>query len=110
MEKLLSLLVVLEPVIVGAIGLAALVVVPVVVKATLEKLSVDQQRFAYDVAKGVVKALDLIDDKTPTTVDDALLKVAKDVEAQLGRALKAKELAAVKRAVVSSSGRRILPG
>ena len=108
MDKLVSILVALEPVIVGAIGLAALVVVPLITKAILEKLSVDQQRFAYDVAKGVVKALDLIDEKTPTQIDDALLKVAQDVEAQLGRALKAKELAAVKAAVVSS--RKVLPG
>ena len=108
MDKLVSILVALEPVIVGAIGLAALVVVPLITKAILEKLSVDQQRFAYDVAKGVVKALDLIDEKTPTKIDDALLKVAQDVEAQLGRSLKAKELAAVKAAVVSS--RKVLPG
>lgn len=110
MEKLVALLITLQPVIVGAIGLAGLVVVPVIVKAILEKLSVDQQRFAYDVAKGVVQALDLIDDKTPTTIDDALLKVARDVEAQLGRALNVKEKAAVKRAVISSTGRKVLPG
>jgi hypothetical protein len=110
MEKLVALLITLQPVIVGAIGLAGLVVVPVIVKAILEKLSVDQQRFAYDVAKGVVQALDLIDDKTPTTIDDALLKVARGVEAQLGRALSKKESVAVKRAVVSSTGRKVLPG
>jgi hypothetical protein len=110
MEKVVSILVALEPVIIGAIGLAALVVVPLITKAILEKLSVDQQRFAYDVAKGVVKALDLIDDKTPTAIDDALLKVAREVEAQLGRALGEKEKAAVKRAVISSTGRKVLPG
>ena len=105
-DKLVSILIALEPVIVGAIGLAALVVVPLITKAILEKLSVEQQRFAYDVAKGVVKALDLIDEKTPTQIDDALLKVAREVEAQLGRELNKKESAAVKSAVT----RKILAG
>lgn len=106
MDAVLSVIAAIEPVLVGAIGLAALVVVPLLVRAVLEKLTRDQQRFAYDVAKGIVQALDLIDEKTPTKLDDALLAVARDVEEQLGRALKKHEQAAVKAAVQ----RRILPG
>lgn len=109
MEKILSILSALEPVIVGGIGLAALLIVPMITKAILGKLSIEQQRFAYDVAKGVVKALDLIDEKTPTKIDDALLKVAKDVEAQLGRQLNAKEQAAVKVAVLKSGRKMLVP-
>jgi len=110
MEAVLKVLITIEPVLIGAISLAALVVVPVIVKAVLEKLDRDQQRFAYDVAKGIVEALDLIDDKTPTKIDDALLKVAMEVEEQLGRKLKMREQAAVRNAVITSSGRRILAG
>lgn len=110
MEAVLKVLIAVEPVLIGAISLAALVVVPVIVKAVLEKLDRDQQRFAYDVAKGIVEALDLIDDKTPTKIDDALLKVAMQVEEQLGRKLKMREHAAVRNAVITSSGRRILAG
>lgn len=110
MEALLKVLVAIEPVLVGAISLAALALVPLLVKAILDKLNRDQQRFAYDVAKGIADALDLIDDKTPTKIDDALLAVAKQVEEQLGRALKASEKKAVHSAVVSSTGRRILAG
>ena len=110
MEALLKIIIAIEPVLVGAISLGALVLVPVIVKAVLEKLNRDQQRFAYDVAKGITEALDLIDDKTPTKIDDALLAVAKQVEEQLGRALKQGEKKAVHSAVVSSTGRRILAG
>ena len=110
MEALLKIIVAIEPVLVGAISLGALVLVPVIIKAILEKLNRDQQRFAYDVAKGVVEALDLIDDKTPTKIDDALLAVARQVEEQLGRKLKAGESKAVHAAVLSKSGRRILAG
>lgn len=106
MDAVLSVVAAIEPVLVGAIGLAALVVVPLLVRAVLEKLTRDQQRFAYDVAKGIVQALDLIDEKTPTKLDDALLAVARDVEEQLGRALKKHEQVAVQAAV----RRRILPG
>jgi len=106
MDAVLTVLAAVEPVIVGAISLGALVVVPLLVKAILEKLTREQQRFAYDVAKGIVSALDLIDDKTPTKLDDALLKVAREVEEQLGRELRKHEAAAVKAAV----RRRVLPG
>lgn len=109
MDKLIGILSALEPVIVGGIGLAALIVVPLVTKAILSKLSTDQQRFAYDVARGVVKALDLIDDKTTTKIDDALLKVAREVEDQLGRRLNAKEKAAVKVAVLKSGRKMLVP-
>ena len=110
MEALLKVIVAIEPVLVGAISLAALALVPLIVKAILEKLNRDQQRFAYDVARGITEALDLIDDKTPTKIDDALLAVAKQVEEQLGRALKQGEKKAVHSAVVSATGRRILAG
>lgn len=109
MDKLIGILSALEPVIVGGIGLAALVVVPLITKAILGKLSADQQRFAYDVARGVVKALDLIDDKTDTKIDDAMLKVAREVEDQLGRRLNAKEKAAVKVAVLKSGRKMLVP-
>lgn len=110
MEALLKILIAIEPVVVGVISLSALIVVPVIVKAVLEKLGRDQQRFAYDVAKGIVEALDLIDDKTPTKIDDALLAVARQVEEQLGRRLKAGEKKAVQQAVVGKLGRRVLKG
>ena len=110
MDELLKVFIAIEPVVVGAISLAALAVVPLLVKAILEKLNRDQQRFAYDVAKGITEALDLIDDKTPTKIDDALLAVARQVEEQLGRALKAGEKKAVHAAVVSKTGRKILAG
>lgn len=110
MEAVLKILVAIEPVLVGAISLAALALVPLLVKAILEKLDRDQQRFAYDVAKGITEALDLIDDKTPTKIDDALLAVARQVEEQLGRALKTGEKKAVHAAVVSKTGRKILAG
>jgi hypothetical protein len=110
MDALIKVLVTIEPVLVGAISLGALVLVPVIVKAILEKLNRDQQRFAYDVAKGITEALDLIDDKTPTKIDDALLAVARQVEEQLGRQLKLNEKKAVQAAVLSRSGRRILAG
>lgn len=110
MDALLKVIIAIEPVLVGAISLAALALVPLLVKAVLEKLNRDQQRFAYDVAKGIVEALDLIDDKTPTKIDDALLAVARQVEEQLGRALKAGEKKAVHQAVLSKTGRRILAG
>jgi hypothetical protein len=109
MDKVFGILSALEPVIVGGIGLASLIVVPLIVKAVRERLSVEQQRFAYDVAKGAVKVLDLIDDKTETKLDDALLKVAKEVEAQLGRGLNKKELAAVKIATLASGKKLIVP-
>jgi hypothetical protein len=110
MEALIKILVAIEPVLVGAISLGALVLVPVIVKAILEKLNQEQQRFAYDVAKGITEALDLIDDKTPTKIDDALLAVARQVEDQLGRKLKTNEKKAVHAAVLTKSGRRILAG
>lgn len=110
MDELLKVFIAIEPVVVGAISLAALAVVPLLVKAILEKLDRDQQRFAYDVAKGITEALDLIDDKTPTKIDDALLAVARQVEEQLGRALKTGEKKAVHAAVVSKTGRKILAG
>lgn len=110
MDALLKVIVAIEPVLVGAISLVALALVPLLVKAILEKLDRDQQRFAYDVAKGITQALDLIDDKTPTKIDDALLAVAKQVEEQLGRALKQGEQKAVHAAVVSSTGKKILAG
>lgn len=110
MDELLKVFIAIEPVVVGAISLAALAVVPLLVKAILEKLNRDQQRFAYDVAKGITEALDLIDDKTPTKIDDALLAVARQVEEQLGRALKTGEKKAVHAAVVSKTSRKILAG
>jgi len=48
MEALLKIIIAIEPVLVGAISLGALVLVPVIVKAVLEKLNRDQQRFAYE--------------------------------------------------------------
>jgi formate dehydrogenase assembly factor FdhD len=50
MEALIKILVAIEPVLVGAISLGALVLVPVIVKAILEKLNQEQQRFAYKKA------------------------------------------------------------
>jgi hypothetical protein len=110
MDKILAIVVAIEPILVAAIGFAALIAVPLVVRAVMERLSVEQQRFAYDVAKGLADGLDLIDDKTPTKIDDALLKVMREIEAQLGRKLNIREQAAAKQAVVSASGRKVLPG
>ena len=110
MGKLLSIVVAIEPILVAAIGFAALFAVPLIVRAVLERLSVEQQRFAYDVAKGIADGLDLIDEKTPTKIDDALLKVMREIEAQLGRKLNPKEQAAAKQAIISSTGRKILAG
>lgn len=110
MDKMLAVIVAIEPILVAAISLAALVAVPLIVKAVMERLSVEQQRFAYDVAKGIADGLDLIDEKTPTKIDDALLKVMREIEDQLGRKLNIKEQAAVKNAVVSASGRKVLAG
>ena len=110
MEKLLAIVVAIEPIIVAAIGFAALIAVPLVVKAVLERLSVEQQRFAYDVAKGLADGLDLIDEKTPTKIDDALLQVMREIEAQLGRKLNMKEQAAAKQAIIAKSGRKVLVG
>jgi hypothetical protein len=110
MEHVIKIITAVEPILIAIISMGALVLVPVIVKAILEKLNRDQQRFAYDVAKGVVQALDLIDDKTPTKIDDALLAVARQVEEQLGRSLKDGEKKAVHQAVLSSTGRRILAG
>ena len=110
MDKILAIVVAIEPILVAAIGFAALIAVPLVVRAGMERLSVEQQRFAYDVAKGLADGLDLIDDKTPTKIDDALLKVMREIEAQLGRKLNIREQAAAKQAVVSASGRKVLPG
>lgn len=110
MEAVLKIMLAIEPVLVGVISLGALIVVPVIVKAVLEKLGRDQQRFAYDVAKGIVQALDLIDDKTPSKIDDALLAVARQVEEQLGRELKMGEKKAVHQAVMGKLGRRVLKG
>lgn len=109
MDKFIGIFSALEPVIVGAIGIGALLIVPMIVRAVQQKLTVDQQRFAYDVAKGIVKALDLIDDKTPTKIDDALLKVAKEVEQQLGRKLNLAEKNAVKTAVLASGRKLLIP-
>lgn len=110
MEAVLKIIAAAEPIIIAIIGMGGLVLVPVIVSAILDKLNRDQQRFAFDVAKGIADALDLIDDKTPTKIDDALLAVARQVEEQLGRKLKAGEQKAVHQAVISSSGRRILAG
>lgn len=110
MDKILAIVVAIEPILVAAIGFAALIAVPLIVRAVLQRLSVEQQRFAYDVAKGLADGLDLIDDKTPTKLDDALLKVMREIEAQLGRKLNIREQAAAKQAVVSASGRKVLPG
>lgn len=110
MDKILAIVVAIEPILVAAIGFAALIAVPLIVRAVMERLSVEQQRFAYDVAKGIADGLDLIDEKTPTKIDDALLKVMREIEAQLGRKLNIREQAAAKQAVVSASGRKVLPG
>ena len=110
MEAILKIIEAAEPILVTIIGMGSLVLVPIIVKAVLDKLNRDQQRFAFDVAKGIADALDLIDDKTPTKIDDALLAVARQVEDQLGRKLKQGEKKAVHQAVISSSGRRILAG
>jgi hypothetical protein len=110
MEHVIKIIAAIEPILIAIISMGALVLVPVIVKAILEKLDRDQQRFAFDVAKGIADALDLIDDKTPTKIDDALLAVARQVEEQLGRKLKQSEKKAVHQAVISSTGRRILAG
>ena len=110
MEAVLKIIAAAEPILVAIIGMGSLVLVPIIVKAILDKLNRDQQRFAFDVAKGIADALDLIDDKTPTKIDDALLAVARQVEEQLGRALKTGEKKAVHQAVISSKGRKILAG
>ena len=110
MEKLLPIIVAIEPILVAAISFAALIAVPLIVRAVMERLSVEQQRFAYDVAKGIADGLDLIDEKTPTKIDDALLKVMREIEAQLGRQLNPKEQAAAKQAIISSTGRKVLAG
>lgn len=110
MQAVLSIIAAAEPILVAIIGMGSLVLVPIIVKAILDKLNRDQQRFAFDVAKGIADALDLIDDKTPTKIDDALLAVARQVEEQLGRKLKQGEKKAVHQAVLSSTGRKILAG
>ena len=110
MEHVIKIIAAVEPILVAIIGMGSLVLVPIIVKAILDKLNRDQQRFAFDVAKGIADALDLIDDKTPTKIDDALLAVARQVEEQLGRKLKQGEKKAVHQAVISSSNRRILAG
>ena len=110
MDKLLPIIVAIEPILVAAISFAALIAVPLIVRAVMERLSVEQQRFAYDVAKGIADGLDLIDEKTPTKIDDALLKVMREIEDQLGRKLNMKEQAAAKQAIISSTGRKILAG
>jgi len=110
MEAILKIIEAAEPILVAIIGMGGLVLVPIIVKAVLDKLNRDQQRFAFDVAKGIADALDLIDDKTPTKIDDALLAVARQVEDQLGRKLKQSEKKAVHQAVISSTGRKILAG
>ena len=110
MEKLLPIIVAIEPILVAAISFAALIAVPLIVRAVMERLSVEQQRFAYDVAKGIADGLDLIDEKTPTKIDDALLKVMREIEDQLGRKLNIKEQAAAKQAIISSTGRKVLAG
>lgn len=109
MEKLLAIVAAVEPILVSGIGLLALIVVPMLVKALFDKLTLDQQRFAYDVAKGVVKGLDLIDDKTGTKLDDALLDVAKQIEDQIGRKLKEREKQAVRSAVIANKRKIKLP-
>ena len=110
MQAVLSIIAAAEPILVAIIGMGSLVLVPIIVKAILDKLNRDQQRFAFDVAKGIADALDLIDDKPPTKIDDALLAVARQVEEQLSRKLKQSEKKSVHQAVISSSGRRILAG
>jgi len=110
MDKLLPIIVAIEPILVAAISFAALIAVPLIVRAVMERLSVEQQRFAYDVAKGIADGLDLIDEKTPTKIDDALLKVMREIEAQLGRQLNPKEQAAAKQAIISKTGRKVLAG
>lgn len=110
MDKVLAVVVAIEPILVAAIGFGALIAVPLIVRAVMERLSVEQQRFAYDVAKGLADGLDLIDEKTPTKIDDALLAVMREIESQLGRKLNIREQAAAKQAVMSASGRKVLPG
>jgi hypothetical protein len=109
MEKILAVLAAVEPILISGIGLLAMIIVPMLVKALFDKLNLEQQRFAYDLAKGVVKGLDLIDDKTGTKLDDALLDVAKQVEEQIGRKLKQREQRAVTNAVLAARRKTKLP-
>lgn len=109
MEKLLAIIAAIEPILVSGIGLLALVVVPMLVKALFDKLTLEQQRFAYDVSKGIVKGLDLIDDKTGTKLDDALLEVARQIEDQIGRKLKEREKQAVRSAVLANQRKIKIP-
>ena len=64
MEAILKIIEAAEPILVAIIGMGSLVLVPIIVKAVLDKLNRDKLRFAFDVAKGIAVALDLIDDKT----------------------------------------------
>jgi Flp pilus assembly protein TadB len=102
MDKILAVASVIEPVLLVALGLLALVAVPLLLRALRMHLSEAQQRFAYDVAKGLADALDLIKDATPTKIDDAIAAIARDVEQQLGRSLSAAEKTAVARAVAKA--------
>jgi len=109
MEKLLAIITAIEPILISGIGLLSMIIVPLLVKALFDKLSLEQQRFAYDIAKGVVKGLDLIDDKTGTKLDDALLDVARQVEEQIGRKLKQHEQKAISNAVFAAKRKTKLP-
>jgi hypothetical protein len=108
-EKVVAIITAIEPILISGIGLLAMIIVPLLVKAIFDKLTLEQQRFVYDIAKGVVKGLDLIDDKTGTKLDDALLDVAKQVEDQIGRKLKQREKQAVTNAVLAARRKTKLP-
>jgi len=72
MDKIIGILSALEPVIVGGIGLAALIVVPLVTKAILSKLSADQQRAPVTSARRVTAPATTVpampDDRRATSV------------------------------------------
>ena len=99
MAKLILILSTLEPVALTLLALAGLVAVPLLVAAVFKHLDEKQQRFAYDVAKGLADSLDLVKDKTPTKVDDAVASIARQVEEQIGKRLKPRQVAAVAQAV-----------
>lgn len=105
MEKLLVILATLEPVILVVLSLAALALVPLIVKAVRQHLDRAQQQFAYDVAKGIADTMSLFADDTPTKVDNAIRDIARQVQDQLGRALKPGEAKAVKQAVANVAAR-----
>src|SRR5690606_41254195 len=104
--KLILILSTLAPIVLTLLALAGLVAVPRRVAAVFRHLDEKQQRFAYDIAKGLADSLDLVKDKTPTRVDDAIASIARQVEEQIGQRLKPRQAAAVAQAVRKVVGKQ----